>query len=55
MSNRASEISSIIRERIEQFDVTPQVKTLGTVVNVKDGIVQIHGLSDVMFGEMILI
>lgn len=55
MSNKikASEISHIIKQRIEAFDVKPQVRTQGTVVNVKDGIVRIWGLSDVMYGEMI--
>ena len=50
---KASEISNIIKQRIEAFDVKPQVRTQGTIVNVKDGIVRIYGLSDVMSGEMI--
>lgn len=48
-----SEISDIIRSRIEQFDIKPEIRTEGTVVNVKDGIVRVYGLSDVMYGEMI--
>jgi F-type H+-transporting ATPase subunit alpha len=53
MSNRASEISSIIKECIASCEVKPQAKTQGTIISVKDGIVQVHGLSNVMFGEMI--
>lgn len=48
-----SEISEVIKARIEKFDIRPEVRTEGTVINVKDGIVRIFGLGDVMFGEMI--
>lgn len=48
-----SEISDIIRSRIASFDVKPEIRTEGTIVSVKDGIVRIYGLSDVMYGEMI--
>jgi len=48
-----SEISNIIRQRIEQFDIKPEIRTEGTIVSVSDGIVRIFGLSDVMYGEMI--
>src|SRR5437867_2307756 len=48
-----SEISDIIRSRIEHFNIKPEIRTEGTVVSVKDGIVRIYGLSDVMYGEMI--
>lgn len=50
---QASEISDIIKSRIAKFDIKPEIRTEGTVVSLKDGIVRIHGLSDVMFGEMI--
>ncbi len=50
---KATEISDLIKSHIEQFDLGPQVRTEGTIVNVKDGIVRIYGLDDVMFGEMI--
>lgn len=49
----ASEISEIIRSRIEKFNIKPEIRTEGTIVSLKDGIVRIHGLSDVMFGERI--
>ena len=48
-----SEISELIKQRIEQFDFKPEVRTEGTIVSVKDGIVRFHGLADVMQGEMI--
>jgi len=48
-----SEISDIIKKRIDQLEFSPEVKSEGVVVSVSDGIVRIHGLSDVMYGEMI--
>ena len=48
-----SEISDIIRSRIAAFDVKSEIRTEGTIVSLKDGIVRIYGLSDVMYGEMI--
>ncbi|MEH6346829.1 MAG: F0F1 ATP synthase subunit alpha [Bermanella sp.] len=48
-----SEISEVIKKRIDNLDVTSEVRTEGTIVSVSDGIVRIHGLADVMYGEMI--
>ncbi|GAB5497821.1 MAG: F0F1 ATP synthase subunit alpha [Pseudohongiellaceae bacterium] len=48
-----SEISEIIKQRIESLDVTAQAKNEGTIVSVSDGIIRINGLADVMYGEMI--
>ncbi|WP_372749782.1 F0F1 ATP synthase subunit alpha, partial [Litorivivens sp.] len=48
-----SEISDIIKQRIENVDVSSEARNEGTVVSVSDGIVRIHGLTDVMYGEMI--
>jgi F-type H+-transporting ATPase subunit alpha len=48
-----SEISEIIKQRIASLDVSVQAKNEGTIVSVSDGIVRIHGLADVMYGEMI--
>ena len=48
-----SEISEIIKQRIENADVAAQARNEGTVVSVSDGIVRIFGLADVMYGEMI--
>ena len=53
MQLNASEISELIKQRIEKFDVVTEARTEGTVVSVTDGIVRIHGLADVMQGEMI--
>jgi len=48
-----SEISEILKKRIEQLDVTSEARNEGTIVSVSDGIILIHGLADVMYGEMI--
>jgi F-type H+-transporting ATPase subunit alpha len=48
-----SEISEIIKQRIDSLDVSAEAQTEGTIVSVSDGIVRIHGLADVMYGEMI--
>ena len=48
-----SEISEIIKQRIDKLDVSVQAKNEGTIVSVMDGIIRIHGLADVMYGEMI--
>ena len=53
MQLNPSEISELIRQRIEKFEVVSEARNEGTVVGVTDGIVRIHGLSDVMAGEMI--
>ncbi len=53
MKLNPSEISNLIRSRIENFETQTRSRTEGTVVNVSDGIVRIHGLSDVMQGEML--
>lgn len=49
----ASEISDIIKSKIENLGIRPEQRTEGTIVNLKDGIVRIYGLSKVMYGEMI--
>ena len=48
-----SEISDIIRQRIEKLDVSSQATNEGTVVSVTDGIIRIHGLTEAQYGEMI--
>ncbi len=48
-----SEISDLIKSRIESFDTKVEARTEGTVVSLTDGILRIHGLADVMQGEMI--
>ena len=53
MALKASEISELIRQRIENFDARAEARDVGTVVVLTDGIVRIHGLADVQYGEMI--
>ena len=48
-----SEISEIIKQRIDSLTVSTEAQNEGTVVSVTDGIIRIHGLADVMYGEMI--
>src|SRR5437762_735554 len=53
MQLNPSEISELIKSRIQNLDAGVQMRTQGTVVSVTDGICRIHGLSDVMQGEML--
>ena len=53
MQLNPSEVSDIIKSRIEQLEVSSEARNEGTIVSVTDGIVRIHGLQDVMYGEMI--
>mgnify|MGYP002628590055 FL=1 len=53
MQLSTSEISELIKTRIKDFSSSAEARTQGTVVSVTDGIVRIHGLSNVMSGEMI--
>ncbi len=48
-----SEVSELIKSRIQQFQATAEARNEGTITSVSDGIVRIHGLADVMSGEMI--
>ena len=48
-----SEISELIRQRIDQLDIASEARNVGTIVSVSDGIIRIHGLAEVMYGEMI--
>jgi F-type H+-transporting ATPase subunit alpha len=53
MQLNPSEISEFLKNRIEGLGATADIRTQGTVVSVTDGITRIHGLSDVMQGEML--
>jgi F-type H+-transporting ATPase subunit alpha len=53
MQLNPTEISDLIKKRIDSFEAVAEARTEGTVVSVLDGIVIIHGLGDVMSGEMI--
>jgi F-type H+/Na+-transporting ATPase subunit alpha len=52
-SIKASEISDIIRQQIENFETGVTVSEVGTVIKVGDGIAEIHGLEKVMAGELL--
>ncbi|WP_297528155.1 F0F1 ATP synthase subunit alpha [Thiohalobacter sp.] len=53
MQLNPTEISELIKSRIEKFETVAEARTEGTVVSLTDGIARIHGLADVMAGEMI--
>ncbi|WP_109078310.1 F0F1 ATP synthase subunit alpha [Aggregatibacter kilianii] len=53
MQLNSTEISELIKKRIAQFNVESEARNTGTIVSVSDGIIRIHGLSEVMQGEMI--
>ena len=53
MQLNPTEISTLIKQKIEEFNESPEIRNEGVVVGVTDGIVRIHGLQDVMYGEMI--
>ncbi len=53
MQLNSAEISDLIKKRIASFDGATEARTEGTVVGVTDGIVRVHGLADVMAGEML--
>lgn len=53
MQLNPSEISELIKDRIKNFEGAAEARTEGTVVSLMDGIARIHGLADVMSGEMV--
>ncbi len=53
MNLNPSEISDLIKSRIQNMQLAPTDRNEGTVVTVTDGICRIHGLTDVMQGEML--
>ncbi|MCP5153464.1 MAG: F0F1 ATP synthase subunit alpha [Ectothiorhodospiraceae bacterium] len=53
MQLTATEVSDLIKQRIAKFDLGVEARTEGTIVTLTDGIARIHGLSNVMQGEMI--
>src|SRR5688572_32349488 len=50
---KPSEISDLIRSKIQALALSADIRTQGTVVSLTDGIARVHGLSDVMQGEML--
>ena len=53
MAIKATEISDLIKQRIESFKSVTEARNVGTIVSVTDGITRIHGLADVCYGEMV--
>ena len=53
MQLNPAEISDLIKAKIDNLSVAEEIRTRGTVISVTDGIVRVHGLSDVMQGEML--
>ena len=53
MQLNPSEISDLIKARIENFDASAEARNTGTIVSLQDGIVRIHGLSEALLGEML--
>ncbi len=53
MQLNPSEISDLIKQKIEQLDLKTEARTEGTIVSLTDGIVRIHGLSDAQYYEML--
>jgi F-type H+/Na+-transporting ATPase subunit alpha len=53
MAIKATEISDLIKQRIEDFKAVTEARNVGSIVSVTDGITRIHGLADARYGEML--
>jgi F-type H+/Na+-transporting ATPase subunit alpha len=53
MAIKATEISDLIKQRIDNFKSVTEARNVGTIVSVTDGICRIHGLADARYGEML--
>ena len=53
MQLNPTEITALIKERIQNSDLTPEVRTEGTILSISDGIVRIEGLSKALQGEVL--
>ncbi|MDF2856462.1 MAG: synthase subunit alpha [Neobacillus sp.] len=53
MSIKAEEISALIKKQIENYQAEIQVSDVGTVISIGDGIARVHGLDNVMAGELV--
>lgn len=53
MSIRSEEISSLIKQQIENYQAEVEISDVGTVIQVGDGIAQVHGLQEAMAGELL--
>ncbi|QCI27019.1 F0F1 ATP synthase subunit alpha [Buchnera aphidicola] len=55
MQLNSNEISDLIKQRIEKFDILKKIYNEGIIISVIDGIIKIYGITEVMFGEMIIL
>ncbi|MBW7931599.1 MAG: F0F1 ATP synthase subunit alpha, partial [Gammaproteobacteria bacterium] len=53
MALKASEISELLKQRIQNFESAAEARDVGSVIAVTDGICRIHGLADARYGEML--
>lgn len=53
MKFKADEISSIIKERIENFDLNLEIEETGKIISIADGVAKVYGLKNIMAGEMV--
>src|ERR1700726_5333965 len=53
MAIKASEISDLIKQRIEKFESVTEARNVGTIISVTDGITRIYGLAAARYGEML--
>src|SRR6201993_2572880 len=53
MAIKATEISDLIKQRIENFKSVTEARNIGSIISVTDGITRIHGLADARHGEML--
>ncbi|KAA6227319.1 MULTISPECIES: F0F1 ATP synthase subunit alpha [unclassified Campylobacter] len=53
MKFKADEISSIIKERIANFDLNLEIEETGKIISIGDGIAKVYGLKNIMAGEMV--
>src|SRR6202049_184696 len=53
MAIKATEISELIKQRIEDFKSVTEARNVGSIVSVTDGITRIHGLADARYGEVL--
>src|SRR6186713_1160939 len=53
MAIRSEEITTIIKSAIDQFDAGVETRSVGTVVEVGDGIAQVYGLEDALASELL--
>lgn len=53
MQLKASEVTSILKQELENFSASPTVNQVGTVLSVGDGVAHVHGLDEITSGEMV--